>query len=314
MTLSNCTAKKICIACVIFIFILNQKSFSQNVGINNPTPDASSLLDLTSNSKGLLVPRMTTIQRNVIATPATGLLVYDSTLNQFYYYDGTQWRPIFTTTNGWGLPGNAGTNSAVNFVGTSDNQALNFRVNNLKSGTIDHVNHNTSLGFLGFNTNTTGYGNVAIGDSTSYYSNSWYNTVLGQNAGINNTGSWTTIIGIDAGRNNTANGNVFIGSSTGRYNTTGLYNMAVGNNALVFNTTGTHLTAGGNNSMRNNTTGNYNTAYGAFTLYTNTIGIRNSAFGTSALYFNAGSDNTSMGFESLNSNTTGIQNVAVGSN
>src|SRR5579871_2118245 len=47
-----------------------------NVGIGTTSPDASALLDLTSLSRGFLVPRMTQTQRNAISTPATGLLVY----------------------------------------------------------------------------------------------------------------------------------------------------------------------------------------------------------------------------------------------
>ena len=50
----------------------------QNVGIGTTTPDASSMLDVTSTSKGMLVPRMTTAQRTAIAAPTNGLLVYDT--------------------------------------------------------------------------------------------------------------------------------------------------------------------------------------------------------------------------------------------
>jgi hypothetical protein len=63
----------------------------QNVGIGTTTPNNSALLDLTATNKGLLVPRMTTAQRIAIVTPATGLLVYDTNFNQFWYFDGTMW-------------------------------------------------------------------------------------------------------------------------------------------------------------------------------------------------------------------------------
>jgi len=57
------------------------------VGIGTITPDASSILDLTSTSKGLLAPRMTSAQRTAIASPATGLLVYqtDGTVATMHY-------------------------------------------------------------------------------------------------------------------------------------------------------------------------------------------------------------------------------------
>lgn len=48
--------------------------------------------DLTMGPQGMLIPRMTTTERNNIATPTTGLLVYDTTLNDIYIYNGTGWQ------------------------------------------------------------------------------------------------------------------------------------------------------------------------------------------------------------------------------
>ncbi len=59
-----------------------------NVGIGTPTPDASSILELNSNTKGFLAPRMTTAERLAIGAPATGLLVYDTSLGCYFYYNG----------------------------------------------------------------------------------------------------------------------------------------------------------------------------------------------------------------------------------
>lgn len=60
------------------------------VGTSNPHPSAE--LDISSTSKGLLIPSMTQAQRNAISSPATGLLVFqtDGTVG-FYYYTGSQW-------------------------------------------------------------------------------------------------------------------------------------------------------------------------------------------------------------------------------
>lgn len=63
------------------------------VGIGTQTPDASSVLDVVSTDKGLLIPRMTTAQKNAIASPAEGLLVYDSDLQRFYFYQ-SGWREL----------------------------------------------------------------------------------------------------------------------------------------------------------------------------------------------------------------------------
>lgn len=99
------------------------------VGINNPTPDASALLDLTSTNRGFLLPRMTTAQRNLIPTPATSLLIFNNTTQQYEYYNGVAWVPL-VANNGWGTAGNAGTNPTTNFLGTTDNQSLAIRTNN----------------------------------------------------------------------------------------------------------------------------------------------------------------------------------------
>jgi hypothetical protein len=57
----------------------------------NGTQQTSSVLTLNSTTKGFLPPRMTATQKNAIATPATGLQVYDTTLNRPCFYDGTTW-------------------------------------------------------------------------------------------------------------------------------------------------------------------------------------------------------------------------------
>jgi hypothetical protein len=62
-----------------------------NVLINTTTDVASSILTLASTTKGFLPPRMTTTQKNAIASPATGLMVYDTTLNLISVYNGTTW-------------------------------------------------------------------------------------------------------------------------------------------------------------------------------------------------------------------------------
>jgi hypothetical protein len=98
------------------------------VGIGTPTPDASSLLDMTATGLGFLVPRM--IDASKPATPVTGLLFYQTDAGSdqagFHYYDGAVWRPL----SGWDLTGNGGTVAGINFIGTTDGVALDFRTNN----------------------------------------------------------------------------------------------------------------------------------------------------------------------------------------
>jgi len=65
------------------------------VGIGTTSPNASAKLQLDSTTKGFLPPRMTTTQKNAIATPAAGLVVYDTTTNKLQCYDGSSWNDLF---------------------------------------------------------------------------------------------------------------------------------------------------------------------------------------------------------------------------
>ncbi|MFD1614773.1 hypothetical protein [Gelatiniphilus marinus] len=72
------------------------------VGIGTTTPDASSILDVESSDKGVLIPRLTTVQRNAVTTPANGLVIYNSTTNRFEYNSGTthapNWVPLISNS------------------------------------------------------------------------------------------------------------------------------------------------------------------------------------------------------------------------
>lgn len=110
---------------VLSLFAVNF-AFSQNIGINatGATPDASAILDVSSTTKGMLIPRMTTADRTAITSPATGLVVYDTNLNSFYYYNGTSWQWLLNSASGWNTTGNASTVAGTNFIGTTD--AIDF--------------------------------------------------------------------------------------------------------------------------------------------------------------------------------------------
>jgi hypothetical protein len=90
---------------------------AQSVAINadSSAPDPSAILDLKSTVKGFLTPRMTQAQRNIIALPAIGLLIYqtDNTPG-FYYYDGAAWTPSKTSGGGSGSSGGSDTLWSVN--------------------------------------------------------------------------------------------------------------------------------------------------------------------------------------------------------
>jgi len=70
---------------------------SGNVGIGTTAPNASSILDVTSTTKGFLMPRMTYAQMKAISTPATGLQVYNTDNNTPQVYDGTGYQILGTS-------------------------------------------------------------------------------------------------------------------------------------------------------------------------------------------------------------------------
>ncbi len=104
--------------------IYSNSAFSQ-VGFNNPNPHASSIVDLTANNKGLLVPRMTSAQRNAIVNPANGLLVFDISLKSFCVFDTVsnpdKWLLLSATKADANSSGNAETVTTGNFgIGVTD--------------------------------------------------------------------------------------------------------------------------------------------------------------------------------------------------
>jgi hypothetical protein len=113
--------KKSLISLIISLLWLN--SFAQNTKVmDSPSgtvisnaggtdiPYSSSILDIRSNTKAVLLPRMTTTNRNAITSPIAGMLLYNSTSNQFNYHDGTAWQQA-TFGNQWNV---AGTNYYYN--------------------------------------------------------------------------------------------------------------------------------------------------------------------------------------------------------
>ncbi|MBM3404357.1 MAG: hypothetical protein FJY10_05655 [Bacteroidetes bacterium] len=413
------------------------------MGIGTTMPDNSAMLDVSSTTKGLLAPRMTTAQRTAIASPANGLLVYDLTTQSYWYYQNPLWKevgagnlsgsgaagqvgfwngstslsgdnglfwdntnkrlgigtaslsdkltiaggsirldqgyslvwaantdvgfltfvssgdgtgqsylelgtmdnsdePILfsqsgnermrihtngyvgigTTTpqaqlhttgtvkftgltanttddyvlvttssgdiqkrqfqsivqpNAWSLTGNSGTNPANNFIGTTDNQPIKFKINNISSGYIS--------AYDALPENYPGYGNSYFGKYSGM-----------QNAGEN--GLYCSGFGYGSLQN------ITIGCFS---------NSAFGYKALQSVSTGSYNTAVGAVALWN-ATGSYNTAVGYSTLSSQTSGLRNSAFGAGAGGgYTSGNDNTAIGYNSLYL-TNGSNNVAVGKN
>ncbi len=74
-----------------------QPSFQVGINSDGSQPAPSAILDVKSVNRGLLIPRVSTSSRDILPSPATGLLIYNTTTNQFNYYNGSFWCRIETT-------------------------------------------------------------------------------------------------------------------------------------------------------------------------------------------------------------------------
>lgn len=202
------------------------------------------------------------------------------------------------SSNAWSLNGNSATVDGTHFIGTTDNVALNFRVNNQKAGRIDAIG-STLYGYQSGNSITSGIHNTANG----------YQSLFSNTTGNNNTA-----VGYYALRLNTFGGqNTAVGDNALAHNTSAIGNTSIGYATLAETTTGNFNSALGYDALLYNTTGEQNTAVGAWALHFNTIGKWNTALGFSSLQKNiSGNNNTSIGQDAGYNNTSGNGNVFIG--
>jgi hypothetical protein len=118
-------------------------TFSQGIAINNDNsaPDASAMLDVKSTTKGLLIPRMTTTQRNAIVAPAEGLLIYNLTSNELNQRQNGAWKILLNndswTGGGSGQMFNIGDNIGINTAGPSERLDVSGNIRSNSSMIID---------------------------------------------------------------------------------------------------------------------------------------------------------------------------------
>jgi hypothetical protein len=199
-----------------------------NVGIGTSKPESSAILDVSSSEKGLLIPRMNFEQREKISKPANGLLIFQTDSNSgFYFYSDNGWKllspvdanSIAADPNDWTRSGNIA--NPGDFIGTTNNVDLIFRVNNIRSGRISNNLKSVYLGSLSGNANgvTSGIENVGIGRSAlAAITIGARNIAIGQSALLNNT----------SGSNNFG-----MGYQALMNNTIGRFNIALGSLAMA---------------------------------------------------------------------------------
>jgi hypothetical protein len=172
----------------LFVFLsFCGQAFSQTVVVTDDatytTGNVSSVLDVKSVLKGFLAPRMTTAQRTAIATPADGLLVYQTDGTKgFYYYNGTTTAWVLLSASAgtnWSLAGNSGTNSSANFLGTTDNTSFKVRTNNTQRFLVDSLG-NVAVGTAPVFTASPEREKFLVDAGSSANPNTSYNVISGK--------------------------------------------------------------------------------------------------------------------------------------
>jgi hypothetical protein len=129
---------------LVFAFV---NANSQAIGIGTTSPSSSSLLDISSTTKGMLMPRMTSAQRAAISSPASGLMVFDTDTKTLWAYDGTVWKNLYTSGGVLILPFSQTVNTAISA----------FQVTNQGIGAAIEGSSTAQFG-IGMTAKTTGEG------------------------------------------------------------------------------------------------------------------------------------------------------------
>lgn len=216
------------------------------------------------------------------------------------YYTSNKWEPYATDPILWTTDGNSISSSF--FIGTTNNQPLVFKVNNVIAGKMDPAFNalNTSFGIGTLASVTTGHENVAIGiDALGSLTSASSNTAIGKGALFSlTTGDWNTAVG----------------ASALTVTTTGLQNVAIGVGSLQANISGNENIAIGVQSMLFNDIGNDNAGIGFRALELNEDGDQNTAVGNYADVVSSSYNNCTMlgyGATCFSPSTIRLGNTAV---
>ena len=227
--------KAIIKATLILFFVLTTFYITTaQIAINSDgtLPDASAMLEVSSSDKGILVPRMTTTERTAISSPATGLLVYDTDFNTFWYYANSMWNNLSNT-----ILADADNDTKIQVEESSDDDIIRFDLGGTESLTIERNTNGATLLSLPNNARNIIIGTGAGQNLDPDLSGATFgdaNSFIGTNAGYSMTlGSHNVFLGRSAGYSNvTGDSNIFLGNSSG-YNETGSNKLYIDNNSTT---------------------------------------------------------------------------------
>ena len=283
---------------------------AQGVGIGTTAPDASAALDIVSSAKGVLLPRVA--DATAIATPATGLLVFQTGGSAgFYYNAGTAAAPAWQ-------PLASGASAILNQATQQAGSNFNISGNGTVGGLLTAANARVATALTGNGADigpVVGVGIRADGGLNLGQNTPGNNVLLGFQAGqALGTGAQNEFVGYQSGLNTTTGyGNQFDGFRSGLNNTTGYNNQFSGYQSGYANTTGASNRFSGYQSGFSNTTGSNNQFSGIGSGYSNTTGGGNQFDGFGSGFYNTtGSANYFSGFQSGYRNTAGSNNVFSG--
>ena len=175
---------------LILLFFVNVTLAFSQVGIGTSSPDPSSILDIESESSGLLIPRLKLSGINYaspVNNPATGLLVYNTNTERdvtpgFYFWADSKWNRISQAVNAWNTSGNQNTTDE-NFLGTTDSKPLNIRVSDTKIGSFGTSNNiSFGTGANAGNRNAIAFGDQANAETSNSIAFGFVSKSTGENA------------------------------------------------------------------------------------------------------------------------------------
>lgn len=280
------------------IFVLVTFLTNAQIGIGTTSPDPSSILDIQSTTQGFLAPRinLSSVSNSSIDghhTNAAGLLIYNTNASVtggsgvgYYYWDGSTWTAMKASAtgggsgDGWQLDGNS--ISSGDFLGTTNYQALNLRVNNTQIGSF-HPNGGISFG-LGASSSVNQA--FAIGENASAGNTSNYAFGKGANA------SGSSAYAIGESSVSSQNKSYAIGTSS---TASGTSSYAIGEGSASLATGSYAIGAGANSSA----TGAFAIGNQSISAANNTLALGNEA---QAIHNNA----TALGYQAIASNQNSI--------